>query len=273
MEIRWEKSWNALVHPHPVPLSLFHFLFSLSLSLSFPWDWGFPVIWALGFPSLTLSLVLHHISFSPPPTIFSFINSSLCLWLLVSVSFCWVSWAYYQCVCSMFVTGQLWQEGRQGWWPLRSWVTQVRCKRCPWGACVSYLCWMPENTHPLSLTLSTAPQLPHSKGKGERRLYECVCVCRPSKKCFAIIKNPHTHARTWGVEDEPASALKSKRLCLNKAIKTDSNCRTSLGFFIFINNPVRHFNLWFFLLDDSHFPDTSNTAYGDAYLCAEHFRT
>lgn len=88
MEIRWEKSWNALVHPHPVPLSLFHFLFSLSLSLSFPWDWGFPVTWALGFPSLTLSLVLHHISFSPPPTIFSFINSSLCLWLLVSVSFC-----------------------------------------------------------------------------------------------------------------------------------------------------------------------------------------
>lgn len=66
----------------------------------------------------------------------------------------------------------LWQgslAGRKaGWWPLRSWVTQVRCKRCPWGASVSYLCGMPENTHALFLARSAAPQQaqPSHTGKG-----------------------------------------------------------------------------------------------------------
>lgn len=48
----------------------------------------------------------------------------------------------------------LWQgslAGRKaGRWPLRSWVIQVRCWRCPWGASVSYLFGMPENTSAMS---------------------------------------------------------------------------------------------------------------------------
>lgn len=103
---------------------VFSFFFSSSLSLG---DWGFPVTWALGSPLFILSLVLHHISFSFSLTIFHLIFMSLCPWslslslsLLLSFSLppsqsslCWVSWAYYQCVCSVFVTGQLGRkEGR-----------------------------------------------------------------------------------------------------------------------------------------------------------------
>lgn len=101
---------------------IFFSSFSLSLALSLR-DWGFPVTWALGSPLLILSPVLHHISFSFFLTIFHVISISLCplitrLSLSVSLSsrlvplWC-VSWAYYQCVCSVFVTGQLGRkEGR-----------------------------------------------------------------------------------------------------------------------------------------------------------------
>lgn len=135
---------------------LLSFIFSSFSLFLFLRDGGFPVTWVLGSPVLILSLVVHQISFSFSLIIIHFM--SLCLQLPVSSflsffcfcsSLCQVSWAFYHCVAACLWQGSL--AGRKaGWWPLRSWVTQVRCKRCPWGACVSYLCGMPENTHPLS---------------------------------------------------------------------------------------------------------------------------
>lgn len=149
--MRRGETWNALFNPCPVS---FFLLFSLALSRG---DWGFPVTWAVGSPSLILTLVHHHISFSLTISLLYLFghDSSLSISFSVHRSFARapLSAGLPELIISVFAAC-LWQgslAGRKaGRWPLRSWVTQVRLKRCPWGACVSYPSGMPQNTRPLS---------------------------------------------------------------------------------------------------------------------------
>lgn len=150
-----DEKRNALLHPH-WSHSLF-FIFSFFLSLSAPWGLGVSCNLSIGF-SLCLSCHLFSIislSLSPKPFLFHFHVSLPMLFRFLSLSFALapLSAGFPELIISVFAAC-LWQgslAGRKaGWWPLRSWVTQVRCKRCPWGVCVSYLCGMPENTHPLA---------------------------------------------------------------------------------------------------------------------------
>lgn len=141
---------NSFTHACSFSLSFSLFSFSLTLTLR---DWGFPVTWALSSPLLNLSLVLHHFCFSLSLTSFSVslepwlsilhalslshffpLHSSICGFPELIISMC------LQCVCDRAA----WQEGRQA-----DGSGPVRCKRCPWGACVSYSSGMPQNTHPL----------------------------------------------------------------------------------------------------------------------------
>lgn len=124
---------NSFTHACSFSLSFSLFSFSLTLTLR---DWGFPVTWALSSPLLNLSLVLHHFCFSLSLTSFSVslepwlsilhaLSLSLSL-LSFALLYLRVSWAYYINVFAVC----LWQgslTGRKtGWWPLRSWMTQVR---------------------------------------------------------------------------------------------------------------------------------------------------
>lgn len=120
-KMRWEKTWNTLLYPHPVSFSLFRFLFFLSLSLSVPLGLGvscnlsigFSLAYPVSYSSSYLFLPDHfwfnfHVSLPMVTSLFSRLFT-----LLFRSSLCWVSWAYYQSVCSMFVTGQLGRkEGR-----------------------------------------------------------------------------------------------------------------------------------------------------------------
>lgn len=71
----------------------------------------------------------------------------------------------------------LWQgsfAGRKaGWWPLRSPVTQVRCKQCPWGACVSLSLW---NAREHQFSILTLPQKLMQRTLGKGQLSDCTYV-------------------------------------------------------------------------------------------------
>lgn len=148
---------NSFTHACSFSLSFSLFSFSLTLTLR---DWGFPVTWALSSPLLNLSLVLHHFCFSLSLTSFSVslepwlsilhaLSLSLTSFLCTPLSAGFLS-LLYQCVCSVFVTGQLdRKEDRLMATEILNDSGPVRCKRCPWGACVSYSSGMPQNTHPL----------------------------------------------------------------------------------------------------------------------------
>lgn len=114
----------------------------------------------------------------------------------------------------------LWQgslAGRKaGRWPLRSWVIQVRCWRCPWGASVSYLCGMPENTlatSPPAAQLLNKVNL-HTLGTGRR--FQRACGLRT--KGFAIIRNNMLGFWAGSIGGQPAfhSLCISKHRCFKR---------------------------------------------------------
>lgn len=171
---RREMHSFTLTLSHSLSLS---FLFSLSLSLSPPVSRGLGVSCnlSIGFSLVcTVTCSPSYLSLLPWPFSISFpylsANDYPFLSLLLSVSLFFapapLSAGFPELIISVFAAC-FWQgslAGRKaGWWPLRSWVTQVRCKRCPWGACVSYLCGLPENTclNPLHSSL---------KGQFSRRI-------------------------------------------------------------------------------------------------------
>ena len=149
------------MHSFTLTLSHFFFLFlSLSFSLALPVSRGLGVSCnlSIGFSLVyTVTCSPSYLSLLPWPFSISFpylsANNYPFLSFLLSASLfvapAPLSAGFPERIISVFAAC-FWQgslAGRKaGWWPLRSWVTQVRCKRCPWGACVSYLCGMPENT-------------------------------------------------------------------------------------------------------------------------------
>lgn len=62
---------------------------------------------------------------------------------------------------------------KAGWWPLRSPVTQVRCKQCPWGACVSLSLW---NAREHQFSILTLPQELMQRTLGKGQLPDCTYV-------------------------------------------------------------------------------------------------
>lgn len=138
---------NTLLHPQRLSDCLSFCLFSLFSSRSLR-DWGVSCNLRVGFSlSCTntcsvISISLSSGNFIPISSLGRSPGSSLSLVLCshglrLSAGFP----AHIVCVFAAC----LWRgssAGRKaGWWPLRSVVTQVRCKRCPWGACVSLPLW------------------------------------------------------------------------------------------------------------------------------------
>lgn len=174
-----EEKWNDRGHEmHSFTLSLFHFL---------PQGLGVSCNLSIGFSLVILSLVLHHLSLAPLS--FSLSSASFPLAplpagfpeLIISVS--------AACLWRGSLTGR-----KAGWWPQRSWVTQVRCRQCPWGACVSYLCGMWAKRIIRAVFNSEHRLTLYTLGKDARQ----VCLCRPSMNSLAIIlKTPNVCGKQW----------------------------------------------------------------------------
>ncbi len=155
------EKWDERRHEmHSFTLALSHslsFVFSF-FSLSVPRGLGVSCNLSIGF-SLAYPVTCspsYLFVFLPDHFSFHFHVSLPHLSLLLSCSsLCWFSWAYYQCVCSVFVTGQLGRkEGRLM-------ATEILSDSGPVQAVpMGSMCFLPQwnaREHPSTvLTLSTA---------------------------------------------------------------------------------------------------------------------
>lgn len=149
--------------------TVFHFLFFSPCPSGIG---GFPVTWGLDSPSHVLTLVLSYLFLSLQAISFPFPRLDAHLALPFFLSSCSQASVSRQGFLPAFIcvfAACLWRgsfAGRKaGWWPLRSAVTQVRCKRCPWGACVSLPLWNAKE-HQFSVLALPHKLMLHTLAKG-----------------------------------------------------------------------------------------------------------
>lgn len=200
---------------------------------------GFSLVYPVTCSSYPFFFLLDHFTFRSH--IFLPLITSLSM-LPPRPSFCGASWAYYQCVCNVFVTGQL---GRK---ESRLMATEILSDSGPVQAVpMGSMCFLPlwnAREHPSTVLIQVQlfKEAPHTEKGWTPSVW--VYMWRPSKDCFAIIKKKCIHrSGCWRQYSFYSSEGIREKLVLTGEQVLKKYSLTIL------------FNLWFFLFD-SHFPDT-----------------